>query len=231
MNGIRLSEVPRARPACENLLAEVVSVEGVGGTGRIDVRLLSYDGPENQDGLIRARVCVPVSGGGRGTFLIPEVGDEVLVSFINGDPRQAVVIGSLWNGTQRPSEQLGGDGRHVDRWTFVGKKGTRIAIVEETSGSSIRLSVSDSLYIEISETAGGKIELKAGSSTLSIDQTGISLETSGTAKTQASTTEVTSAVVNVNAGMATFSGVVQSQVVTTTSVISSSYTPGAGNVW
>lgn len=225
------TDAPCVRASSDHHLAEVVSVEDVGSTGRIEVRLLAYDGPENQDGRIKARVCVPVSGGERGTFFIPEVGDEVLVGFINGDARQAVVLGSLWNGSNRPKERLGGDGKHVDRWTIVGKKGTRIAIVEESSGSLIRLSVSDMLYCEINESGGGSIELKAGSSTLRIDQQGVSIQTSGTLNTESSSTTIKSATVDVTAGQATFSGQVQALAVNTPAVIGGSYTPGVGNVW
>jgi hypothetical protein len=37
--------------------------------------------------------------------------------------------------------------------------------------------------------------------------------------------------VTVNAGMAKFSGVVQADTLIANSVIASSYTPGAGNIW
>lgn len=38
----------------------------------------------------------------RGIFFLPEVGDEVIVSFMAGDIRYPVVLGSLWNGVDRP---------------------------------------------------------------------------------------------------------------------------------
>ena len=43
--------------------------------------------------------------------------------------------------------------------------------------------------------------------------------------------EISSGRMKVNTGMSKFSGVVQSDTVITNSVVSSSYTPGAGNVW
>lgn len=49
-----------------------------------------------------ARVAVPMAGFMRGTFFIPQVGDEVLVAFAQGDVREAYVIGSLWSTTDRP---------------------------------------------------------------------------------------------------------------------------------
>ncbi|PKN54322.1 MAG: hypothetical protein CVU56_27210 [Deltaproteobacteria bacterium HGW-Deltaproteobacteria-14] len=44
-----------------------------------------------------ARVTSNMAGGGRGFYCLPEPDDEVLVSFIHGDVRLPVVIGSLWN--------------------------------------------------------------------------------------------------------------------------------------
>ena len=49
-----------------------------------------------------ARVAVPSAGDKRGMFFIPQVGDEVLVAFNQGDVREPFVIGSLWNGKDAP---------------------------------------------------------------------------------------------------------------------------------
>jgi type VI secretion system VgrG family protein len=46
-----------------------------------------------------ARVAVPYRGG---VFFLPEVDDEVLVAFEGGDPRRPYVVGSLYNGRDRP---------------------------------------------------------------------------------------------------------------------------------
>jgi len=45
-----------------------------------------------------ARVAVLMAGGNRGHGFIPDVNDEVLVSFESGNPRRPYVIGALWNG-------------------------------------------------------------------------------------------------------------------------------------
>jgi len=52
--------------------------------------------------LLWARVSVPMAGMARGTFFIPQIGDEVLVAFAQGDIREAYVLGSLWSTTDRP---------------------------------------------------------------------------------------------------------------------------------
>ena len=40
---------------------------------------------------------------GMGVFFLPEVDDEVLVVFLNGDFNQGFVLGTLWNGKDKPS--------------------------------------------------------------------------------------------------------------------------------
>ncbi len=43
-------------------------------------------------------------GGGdfRGSFFLPEIDDEVLIIFEHGDVRRPVIVGSLWNGVDKP---------------------------------------------------------------------------------------------------------------------------------
>jgi hypothetical protein len=50
----------------------------------------------------RVRVLQLASGPSSGAVFIPEVGDEVLVSFLEGDPSQPFVLGSLYNGADPP---------------------------------------------------------------------------------------------------------------------------------
>jgi phage baseplate assembly protein gpV len=49
-----------------------------------------------------ARVATPMAGMARGTFFIPQIGDEVLVAFNHGDVREPFIIGSVWNTLDRP---------------------------------------------------------------------------------------------------------------------------------
>lgn len=54
------------------------------------------------------RVAQTIAGNGWGTVFHPRVGQEVIVEFINGDPDQPVVTGSLYNGSQIPPYELPG---------------------------------------------------------------------------------------------------------------------------
>jgi uncharacterized protein involved in type VI secretion and phage assembly len=212
-------------------LAEVVSVQDPDSLSRVQVRLYSFDGIENQDAPIWARVAVPVAGKDRGTFMIPDVGDEVLVSFINNDPRLPVVVGGLWNGDAGAPETLGGAGDRVDRWTIVGKAGTRIAIVEESAGAKITFETPNGVSGELTDSGGGKIEFKGAGTTITVDTQGVSVQTGSKVKVQASQVEVSSGMVKVDAAMAKFSGIVKCDVLQATTVVASTYTPGAGNIW
>ncbi len=48
------------------------------------------------------RVASPMTGPEFGLFMIPQVDDEVLVLFVHGSQDVGVVIGSLWNGSDKP---------------------------------------------------------------------------------------------------------------------------------
>lgn len=77
--------------------ALVISNTDILTEGRIQIQVAWLPGY-----FLWARVAVPMAGMMRGTFFIPQVGDEVLVAFAQGDVREAYVIGSLWSTTDRP---------------------------------------------------------------------------------------------------------------------------------
>lgn len=47
-----------------------------------------------------ARIAVPMAGPGRGTYVLPEIDDQVLVVFEHGDINRPIVIGGLWSREQ-----------------------------------------------------------------------------------------------------------------------------------
>jgi uncharacterized protein involved in type VI secretion and phage assembly len=215
-------------------LATVVSVDDPENLNRVKVKAVNATGSDGQDFQVWARVAVPFAGGSRGAFFIPDVGDEVLLTFVQGDSRYPVVIGSLWNGKQQAPDQFGGSGDSVDRWLFVGKAGTRIAIVEESSGSpQIELKTPAGVNGILTDDSGGKatFTLPTGTS-ITMDSQGVTIQTSGEVKVQASTVEVDAGQVTVNAAMSQFNGIVQCTTLLATALVSSpAYTPGAGNIW
>jgi uncharacterized protein involved in type VI secretion and phage assembly len=226
-------EAPLLGLASSAHLALVTSVKDPGNLNRVQLRILSCDGASDQDAEIWARVAVPFAGDKRGAFFIPSVGDEVIVVFVSNDSRFPVVVGSLWNGSAHAPDQFGGSGDAVDRWLFVGKAGTRIAIVEESGGEpKIEFKTPGGVTGTLTDDGGGKVEFKdtAGSS-IKIDSSGITLQTSSKVQVQASQVQVSAGQVTVDAAMSTFSGMVKCDVMQATTVIATTYTPGAGNIW
>ena len=185
----------------------VLDVRDPEGLGRVRVRLSS----RKVAGLERswARLATLMAGEGRGTWFVPDVGDEVLVAFEGGDPRRPYVVGALWSGSSPPPETMDAAGTNPRR-VIATRGGARIAIDD------------DARRVEINDSNGNSIVLEPA---------GVSITASAKVRVNASTVEVSAAMLSVNAGMSRFSGVVQCDTLITNSVISSSYTPGAGNIW
>lgn len=49
-----------------------------------------------------AKVAMPAASSGSGIYSLPDIGDHVVVAFLDGEIDSPVVIGSLYNGTARP---------------------------------------------------------------------------------------------------------------------------------
>ncbi len=208
-------------------LAEVVSVQDPERLGRVQVVSLHADGVMNQNGPVWARVAVPFAGENRGAFLLPDVGDEVLINFLQGDSRFPIVVGGLWHGSAGPPETIGD---RVDKWTLVGKAGTRIAIIEE-SEPTLSFTTPGGVSGELKDVGSGRIQFKAAGTTITVNSSGVSVRTPGKVSVKASQVEVSAGQVNVSAAVSNFSGIVTCDVLQATTVIASTYTPGAGNVW
>jgi len=73
------------------------------GNYRVLVVLPVFSGTGQEDG-IWARLAFPYASSDAGFFFFPEIGDEVLLTFINNDPRYAVITGSLYNAQNKPKE-------------------------------------------------------------------------------------------------------------------------------
>lgn len=70
--------------------------------GRVKLR---YPWRDADDESYWARIATPMSGDEYGAYFLPEVDDEVLVAFENGDIHKPYVVGGLWNGNQKPPQK------------------------------------------------------------------------------------------------------------------------------
>jgi uncharacterized protein involved in type VI secretion and phage assembly len=187
--------------------ATVTDVLDPEALGRVRVRLTS----RKVAGLERAwaRLATLMAGDRRGTWFVPDVGDDVLVAFEAGDPRRPYVVGALWNASTPPPETMDAAGTNPRR-VIATKGGTRITLDDGAN------------RVEIRDANGNSIVL---------EPSGVSIVASAKLTISAAAVEVSAGMLTVNAGMSKFSGVVQSDTLIANSVVASSYTPGAGNIW
>jgi uncharacterized protein involved in type VI secretion and phage assembly len=211
-------------------LAEVSDLKDPDNLGRVQIRLHAANGLAGQDLPLWAGVVSAGAGNDRGSWWIPDVGDLVVVAFLQGDARFPVVLGGLWHGQAAAPESMDGAGnnylkvmrsRNGVKLTLDDQDG-REKLVLETPGGQ-RLTLQDGPgQCELSDRHGNSIKLEAS---------GITVTASAKVTVNASTVEVSAGMVTVNAGMSKFSGVVQCDTLISNSVVSASYTPGAGNIW
>jgi uncharacterized protein involved in type VI secretion and phage assembly len=69
------------------------------GLGRVKVK---FPWLSDSDESHWARVLTPMAGSDRGIYFLPEVNDEVLVAFEQGDMAFPYILGCLWNGKDKP---------------------------------------------------------------------------------------------------------------------------------
>jgi len=100
-----------------------------------------------------ARMITPHAGGDRGFMFMPEVGDEVVVGFENGDPEKAVAFGCVWNGVDvAPRQEFwGGELAENDVKRIVTKSGHRLQFVDKEGKESIALATPTNLKLSMIE--------------------------------------------------------------------------------
>lgn len=75
------------------VVGEVTNINDPNKMGRVKVRFPGLDTTQES---AWGRLLAPGGGSSRGSVMIPEVGDEVLVAFEHGDPRQPIILGGLF---------------------------------------------------------------------------------------------------------------------------------------
>lgn len=135
------------------------------GEGRVKVQFPWFDENTTTEW---CRVCQFYAGpNSNGAFFVPELQSEVLVAFVHGDLRQPIIVGSLYNGEDKPAtsrkekqdeKQL--QTRSGHKITFVDTEDEeRIVIVDKSGNHTIEIHTADQ-GINIRST-GGKLSLAA----------------------------------------------------------------------
>lgn len=177
--------------------------------GRVKLKLPLRE-CENETDWVRIASIMAASD--LGAFFLPEVNDEVLVAFNEGNVREPFVIGALWNPQSPPPAYTVGD--KVNMRKLKTRSGHEIIFTEESGKEKIEILTpgghsltmddeakkidfkngtgNNNLLIEgqsnkISINSDQKILLKANSSSVEIDKSGgITIKSTGSIKIESS---------------------------------------------
>ena len=158
-------------PVAEPQIAIVKDNKDPDNMGRVRVQMLWQKDNELTDWL---RVMTPDAGGGkagaknRGLVVVPEAGDQVLISFRYNDPDRPFVMGSMFHGKTGGGGGSGNKSKSLTSLSgsVVSLNGDAISIVD-AAGNKIKLDGSGNITINCSasitlECGGSKITMESG---------------------------------------------------------------------
>jgi uncharacterized protein involved in type VI secretion and phage assembly len=140
--------------------AQVINNIDLLGLARVQVSLPWLPGVDPW-----ARIATPMAGSGRGMYFVPQIGDEVLVAFNQGDVREPYVIGALWSASDQPPAKLPTDP--------VTKRVIRSPLGQEIVLDDTKLSV------KLDNASGIAVEIDATSAVVSASGCSVKLEIGG----------------------------------------------------
>jgi len=172
--------------------------------------------------------CVPFAGKDVGFFALPPVGAGVWIEFEAGNPDYPIWTGGMWGVSEAPPEAFEppAGGRVV-----VKTEGGLITIFGESPGlGGISLETASGQKIVLRDGPASVEILDSNGNRITLEASGITVTSSAKVTINASSVEVSAGMITVNSGLSRFSGVVQADTVICNSIISASYSPGAGNI-
>lgn len=188
----------------------VTNTQDPAGLGRVKVKFPWLSDSEESSW---ARVATPMAGKGRGFYFLPEVEDEVLLAFEQGDARFPYVLGALWNGQDKPPESnengannirsIRSRSGHVIRLNDTDGE-EKIEILDKSGKNTI---VIDTAKNTITMTSEKDITLSASKGAIKLDAQKIEIKSSAETKIEAgagmdvkatATMNVKGATVNIN---------------------------------
>lgn len=155
LNLAPLSVVPDP-PFCETQLAKVTDTNDEEEMGRVKVEFFWQTGSGETSPWVR--VASPYMGADKGFYIVPEVDDQVLVSFENNNPDKPYVLSGMYHGNAKP-EWFDAENRYKG---FKSKGKNQLKF--DDKANSINLSAPNKLNLyggnEINLKTNGKEESK-----------------------------------------------------------------------
>ena len=107
-----------------------------------------------------ARVMRLMAGRGRGTYFMPEVGDEVIVAFELGEPSLPIILGAVWNENDQPPEQAQPSLENHIR-TIVSRSGHEVTFDDTPGAEKVTIRTHGGHELELDDTAPGRVRLRS----------------------------------------------------------------------
>lgn len=156
---------PMTEPYCEMQSAVVVDNDDKAKLGRVQVR---FHWMEENDTSPWLRVVCPYAGNGKGMFMLPEKGEEVIVSFAGGKATRPYVVGTVYNGGAKAD--FGQAENNIK--AIQTKSGIKIimddnegsVLIEDKNGNQLKMDGKKSILIKCGEAV---LDMKDGEITLS----------------------------------------------------------------
>jgi len=115
-----------------------------------------------------ARVMALMAGAGRGVFMQPQPGDEVVVAFEDGNPNQPIILGGVWN---RESPVPGQANQSTDNniRTIVSRSGHELTFDDSPGSERVTLRAKTGAEVVLDART---VTVHSGASTITVDATG-----------------------------------------------------------
>ncbi|GAA4276747.1 type VI secretion system tip protein VgrG [Aquimarina mytili] len=146
VNGLQIGVVQPTERDPDNLHRIKVTIPAFGEKQTVWARLTTLD-----------------AGANRGTFFIPQPNDEVIVGFLNDDPRHAIIMGSVYNPINKPPLPLD---KHPKSKGIFTQSNFQLFLDEEKQCITIATSDKNRITIdekqkriELSDSHGNQVEL------------------------------------------------------------------------
>ena len=175
------------------VVGEVTNINDPNQMGRVKVRFPGLDTTQES---AWGRLLTPGGGASRGSVMIPEVGDEVLVAFEHGDPRQPIILGGLFGNkstipdwtvkdgkvsSRRFTSRLGhvwelSDGdQDADQYFMVQLAGQQHTLKMDKQATNLEIPSGQPLTIKAGDTqvafsSSGDVTIKGANVTIQADQ-------------------------------------------------------------
>jgi len=124
---------------------------------------------------IWARVATLDAGANRGTYFRPQVSDEVVLGFLNDDPREPIILGYLHSSSSKQSPLPVDSG--AEQYGFVSKQGVKL-IFDDTN-TRLTLSVTTPTgekSIILNDTSGAFAMTDENQNSIKMDPSGITIQ-------------------------------------------------------